>query len=1386
MKARLRHFIVGLVMVGAAMAVLNVLIDNPYTQKFFAAYLNKVISRETYLSVNFSSMDLSIFPLEVNIFGVQASSTLDRDKDVSASAVQVKIRVSILSFMLGKPSLSLIHVDGLNLRLSSDMQGTFFKERLRSSKKSNLDSWFINRVSLENAQVLFNASGPEKKGSHIHISALNGSLTLKEWDDVKGDLDIGSISLFHSGKEQLRETSVKSLFRWHHNQITLDSLLISDPLFQLKAQLKGILALDASKPRYMRVEGSTEVDADLQILEKLLNWKKTHGHARVHSKLFVNIPYPKIEDSSFFMDGFLEAENGYLSDIRIYDSTSHFYADNNIINFKDTKIIINKEEKAHLNGNIHLNEKVDFDFKGRVKDLSLSKIISSFGPKFEDVDFLTYSDNIAFHGTGEPFKMELEGQAEIVNIDFPLIKIDRKKYQRAPACFTNLNLSFNSRRMDFNDSEALCFIPSENHIPSPPKSKNFVISSSFLFRSTLLLRDYIDFEEGPHFTILANKAQLALAQSFLQTDLSGTANVVTRIHEKNKKVHISNELTAQNFQWGKIPFGNLKTNLEVVDNRVEWTKLESSDGQFQIQSPKGSFEWGKDVLSFDIRAKHIPKNMSSDLIGLIDHDHVSKFHGAIEEIDASVQIPISKISEISLNGRAKIKDVDYDGRGIFKNLSFTNRSAHQIFHFKDIQVESGPVKMSGEFKYTKRGHGEIFDKDDEMEILISDLKDEVKAEDFKDIEFLSKYFEPLNLRGRLNINAQVKGPLKRLGGFIDMSVEDFSARKIPLSPLKFKGFINHSRLQVYVSQPGDNFLGSLDFDFDGKGVPFKWFLGLKQFDLRPWTPEFFNKDARNYAYTTLELSLSGTLDRFWQSTGYLKWGDLNIGYFPDSHEIVEPVYLRASHSATILIKNGELNLEKDQTFKVLGEDLEVDMKLSKSQLPKKVGVHVNSVLRLSKLKRLFPLLQSAEGTLFGKLSLEGAVDDLNVKARLYSKVPEKDEKAVMISTVDYNPAFENVKVDIVYENHLIQIKELSANKGRGRIRVEGDYDLVGDVKRSQLKLNFDQASFDLNVPYLKTMYTTIGGDIIISGNERPYKVDGNLKIIRAQTDRFLDIESEIIKEYAAGHSAYNTFQKNKKPLFNLNLAIEATKSVDITSQSFGSTLSGNVNVRGTNEKPILNGFVSVDRGKFRYKRDFTISRGELVFDNPLKNDPKLNMVAISQIGNYSVTIFMSGEASKPLVDINVDPSTKDDGSAISRLDAIVLLSTGRLPETDTRSQDARGVVVSTGINLYAAQLPFDRFNELTGQRYVSPYVNYTTDDQGNPVAQLNVPIHITDLVEAIIQTIPNKTSASIQVPLHDNISVSGSASSTSRTTDTIQESTQTQSGFDVKFTFPFK
>ena len=212
-----------------------------------------------------------------------------------------------------------------------------------------------------------------------------------------------------------------------------------------------------------------------------------------------------------------------------------------------------------------------------------------------------------------------------------------------------------------------------------------------------------------------------------------------------------------------------------------------------------------------------------------------------------------------------------------------------------------------------------------------------------------------------------------------------------------------------------------------------------------------------------------------------------------------------------------------------------------------------------------------------------------------------------------------------------------------------------------VNIKLDKLALNYPLPYLRMIQTVLDGEMTISGLAKPFDVAGNINIVSAQTERTLDTKAENIREIPIGDMVRG-FREDETPFFNYDIAVEGKRSIRIQNPALNLIMSSDIVLKGTNEKPIVEGIFKVDEGKFRYQRDFVISRAELVFYNPLQNDPKLDILASSEINPYTITIYISGEGTKPLVDIQVDPPTKEDGSIITRLDAIILLSQGKLPE----------------------------------------------------------------------------------------------------------------------------
>jgi hypothetical protein len=186
-------------------------------------------------------------------------------------------------------------------------------------------------------------------------------------------------------------------------------------------------------------------------------------------------------------------------------------------------------------------------------------------------------------------------------------------------------------------------------------------------------------------------------------------------------------------------------------------------------------------------------------------------------------------------------------------------------------------------------------------------------------------------------------------------------------------------------------------------------------------------------------------------------------------------------------------------------------------------------------------------------------------------------------------------------------------------------------------------------------------------------------------------------------------------------------------------------------------------------------------------DPSLDIVAVSDVAPYKITINISGKASDPVIGFSVDPPTREDGSPITNVDTIILLSRGSLPKGKNIS-DTGGTVTTEVVNILAGQIeqPLEKLFDLSGQSFVKQvYVDsYASEKDGSPALRLNFPINLSKDLDMVISTDRDSTGISLEYPLHESISVSGKSTKQSGTTDS-NGSTGSDTGVDLKFRFAF-
>src|SRR5690606_2298838 len=135
------------------------------------------------------------------------------------------------------------------------------------------------------------------------------------------------------------------------------------------------------------------------------------------------------------------------------------------------------------------------------------------------------------------------------------------------------------------------------------------------------------------------------------------------------------------------------------------------------------------------------------------------------------------------------------------------------------------------------------------------------------------------------------------------------------------------------------------------------------------------------------------------------------------------------------------------------------------------------------------------------------------------------------------------------------------------------------------------------------------------------------------------------------------------------------------------------------------------------RRDFRITQGGNTFDDPVKPDPRLDILAVSDTGRYRGFLASIGRASDPHVDLSLDPPTREDGTLLTKVDILVLLSTGSLPERSRSGIATQDAAKGEAFNLLVGHFeqPMERLFDMSGQTVVQQvYIDSYAGADGTP------------------------------------------------------------------------
>jgi translocation and assembly module TamB len=188
----------------------------------------------------------------------------------------------------------------------------------------------------------------------------------------------------------------------------------------------------------------------------------------------------------------------------------------------------------------------------------------------------------------------------------------------------------------------------------------------------------------------------------------------------------------------------------------------------------------------------------------------------------------------------------------------------------------------------------------------------------------------------------------------------------------------------------------------------------------------------------------------------------------------------------------------------------------------------------------------------------------------------------------------------------------------------------------------------------------------------------------------------------------------------LNVAVDSTSSVNLTSRALSLGGTANLHLRGTVADPVVLGRVNLNGGDIILNGNrFVLNGGTIQFVNPSETQPVMNVSLTTSIQQYNINLRFQGPVDKMRTQYSSDP-------ALPAADIIHLLAFGQTTEaSDATATPANQAAESLVASQVSSQLT-SRVSKIAGisQLSINP-VLAGSSSQGPPGANITIQQRVT-------------------------------------------------------------
>lgn len=1397
----------------------NLLLDNPFMHGVIRTVINDQLKDYTHLQMKFENVGAKFLPPGIEVYAIEVK---DADSKELLRAAHVKASLSYKALLFSRKQLFDIEINEPRVQLPlPPIEKILRMEKFPELGKSDGPPVWppkqplpFYRLAITNGQVSLHLEEAAKELLTLVVTGLDLEVLYRSWTTFQVDIKALNTNVSVQGAKLLNDSKVELRMVKTDGGMKSEIFRVdSKELDSIGKIALGFELAPAKGPTRERVMKGINLHlnhrinrANFEILGRYLGIDKTDGEAKGLIDLQLQIPFDD-RKVAWALDGEGQTNMAQISGFKLFNSKAEFIIREEGLTFEKVSVIKDGKEQAKGKGFLSFRKDSVIDFDVEPQNVSMKDLMTMLQVEdFTAFEAKLVPTQLKLTGKMMPFHLDIGGKVIFDNLTFPFVKDLSPKYPEAPHCELEANLKVTEKSFTIVKGRGPC-----------QKSK-----ASALGRSTLDLSGDIFFSqsEGMNLSIAADALDAQILEHFIKLPASGVVSTGILIAGAYDKLVVSGDAHSEDLAITGFEAQNLRTkfSLPIAKNQVEVSELSAqigSTGSVQLQnfilglSPDLPF-------STSIQAKQIPSEFIED--GLLKTLGKPSLRIGIENFKGKIEGKL--LWPLQYQGQAQIAlhDIAYDEQRLVTDLKaeFFGTKSGQSLRDGTVRLDKLDARFTIDTQFDKaraaplpsflRGLG--IDDKTQLKIgfhTLNDTQAQFRANridegenELTSLPFVGKFFRDQKIGGIIELNTDLEGPAGRLQGKIDGALQRPYLFDMPVSAFSFSGFLDGTKLQIpEFRHAGNSLVGRLNLDFGKPELPYDWYIYLKQFDARAILGKFFADDPRNYAYLTAEWTMSGQLNNFWKSRGELSFIDLKSKLYRNLGSRTSAMELNSSQTVRVEISPEKWGFEGNKPLKLHGDFFDLQISAGENRLPDKLDLRMQGSVRLDILKGFTNLVETARGELVIDGYLKGSIAapefSMRIQERKLDPFNLKEWTPVALGVVNYGPALSALSLDVEVKQDRLVVHRFRANKGReGNIEITGT--LLFDQKGkdlSHLLINLDRIEFNrLQIPVLKSADAVVSGDLTLSGNDFPFNLSGNLKLDRFQSIGSFDLRREIVASlYESKLFTSTSGAIQAGPLVNLDIGLQADHSIQVKNKTIEAILSANLRVRGTDAQPLLLGQIIADSGTFNYRRAFKITQAVVSFDEPVSPpNPRLDISGEAIINPYKVTVQVTGDLTAPKVTLTSDPPTRDDGTAISSLDIVLLITTGKISETANKTAEKASVNEIFSSILVFAEEPIEKLFDLSGQTVVREvYIDsYLSEVQQRPITRLNVPFNIFNAANAVVQVDDESNSKiSFEYPLHEGITFTGSLDRKANKRTDTESNLSNDTGFDLKFRFGF-